>query len=143
MYSVLTKMQGKRQVFASMINHFRHIIMLRRFGRAHVDDGVSTTPQGGLAIRCPACPEPGRNLPRGWQEAGPDTRYAHADSLRSALLITLQLSISEVRCSRCELPPCQRSPFKRGAKSAAGRWVGLLRQEGTLPEICELICERG
>ncbi|KAI5888639.1 uncharacterized protein SCHCODRAFT_02587995 [Schizophyllum commune H4-8] len=94
--------KSKRQVFASMINHFRHVVMLRRFGRAHVDDGVSTTPQGGLAIRCPACPEPGRNLPRGWQEAGPDTSFLYQKFIAQDANFRLA---NAVRSSEARNPP--------------------------------------
>ncbi|KAF7296424.1 CxC2 domain-containing protein [Mycena chlorophos] len=37
-------------------------------GRGHVTDGFSSTPPGGLAVRCWACPDPERNLPPGWEK---------------------------------------------------------------------------
>lgn len=41
--------------------------MLKRAGRGHLVDGPATTPPGGLAIECPACPQPGQNLPVWWK----------------------------------------------------------------------------
>jgi hypothetical protein len=47
-------------------------MMLKRAGRAHDPRGVVATSAGQLAVICPACPQPGWNLPDGW-EALPDT----------------------------------------------------------------------
>jgi len=58
-----------------MMLQWRHLKMLKWSGRANVDDGVSTTQPGGLAIRCPSCPRPGVNLPLGWQDTPPENRY--------------------------------------------------------------------
>ncbi|TRM58946.1 hypothetical protein BD626DRAFT_573203 [Schizophyllum amplum] len=59
----------KRRVFMFIISQYRHIQLLKRGGRGHVLDGVATTQQGQLALRCPACPHPGRNLPPDWASA--------------------------------------------------------------------------
>lgn len=45
--------------------------MLKRAGRGQDPAGASATGQGELAVECPACPHPGRNLPEGWESAGP------------------------------------------------------------------------
>ena len=37
--------------------------MLKRSGRGHNPEGAATTSLGELAIECPACPHPDRNLP--------------------------------------------------------------------------------
>jgi hypothetical protein len=44
---------------------------LKRAGRAHDPAGIEATSKGGLMVECPACPHPGRNLPVGWEKAGP------------------------------------------------------------------------
>jgi hypothetical protein len=44
---------------------------LKRAGRAHDPAGIEATSNGGLMVECPACPHPGRNLPDGWEKAGP------------------------------------------------------------------------
>jgi hypothetical protein len=46
-------------------------MMLKRAGRGQDPAGVDATAQGELAVECPACPHPNRNLPKGWQSAGP------------------------------------------------------------------------
>jgi hypothetical protein len=43
---------------------------LKRAGRGQDPLGVEATAQGELAVECPACPHPGRNLPDNWREAG-------------------------------------------------------------------------
>lgn len=48
--------------------------MLKRAGRGHIEGGPGSTPDGGLAVACPACPQPNRNLPSGWESAPRDTR---------------------------------------------------------------------
>ncbi|KAG9219942.1 hypothetical protein CCMSSC00406_0006855 [Pleurotus cornucopiae] len=50
--------------------------MLKRAGRAHDPSGIQATRQGQLAIECPACPHPDRNLPLDWESAMRDAwRY--------------------------------------------------------------------
>ena len=44
---------------------------LKRAGRGQELTGVDGTPQGSLTVECPACPHPGKNLPEGWEKAGP------------------------------------------------------------------------
>ncbi|KAK7005420.1 CxC2 domain-containing protein [Favolaschia claudopus] len=46
----------------------RHVrtLMMKRAGRGHDPAGVHGTTQGELALTCRACPQPGRNLPDGW-----------------------------------------------------------------------------
>jgi hypothetical protein len=43
---------------------------LKRAGRGQDPLGVGGTSQGELAVECPACPQPGRNLPADWENAG-------------------------------------------------------------------------
>ncbi|KAI0069597.1 hypothetical protein K474DRAFT_1680807, partial [Panus rudis PR-1116 ss-1] len=40
-----------------------------RGGQGHDPDGVDATQEGALAVECPACPQPDRNLPDDWQSA--------------------------------------------------------------------------
>jgi hypothetical protein len=44
---------------------------LKRAGRGHDSGGIDATSKGELMVECPACPHPGRNLPDGWENAGP------------------------------------------------------------------------
>jgi hypothetical protein len=52
-----------------MIREWRYLKMLKRAGRGHDPAGVQATKAGELAVLCPACPQPGINLPEGWEKA--------------------------------------------------------------------------
>ncbi|KAG6835952.1 hypothetical protein H0H93_012949 [Arthromyces matolae] len=49
--------------FMSMVRQYRHLKMLKRSGRGHDPAGILNTKPGECAVRCPACPQPGLNLP--------------------------------------------------------------------------------
>jgi hypothetical protein len=49
--------------------------MLKRSGRGHDPDGAAATSSGELAIECPACPHPDRNLPINWNSGGPQEYF--------------------------------------------------------------------
>ncbi|KAJ7066079.1 hypothetical protein C8F01DRAFT_1248123 [Mycena amicta] len=51
---------------------------VKRAGRAREDNGLRKTEPGGLAVRCWACPEPGRNMPPAWETASQDESFKHA-----------------------------------------------------------------
>lgn len=51
-----------------MICEWHHLKMLKRAGRSHDPTGVSATQEGECAVLCPACPQPGKNLPPDWRE---------------------------------------------------------------------------
>ncbi|TFK60998.1 hypothetical protein BDN72DRAFT_778739, partial [Pluteus cervinus] len=53
--------------FLTMIREYRHIKSLKRAGRGHDKHGISGTRPGECAVLCPACPQPGRNLPADWK----------------------------------------------------------------------------
>ncbi len=57
-----------------MLYQWRHLMMLKRAGRAHDPDPkrVENTKPGKLTIKCPSCPQPGVNLPDGWEQASPE-----------------------------------------------------------------------
>lgn len=48
--------------------------MLKRAGRGHSPAGAEGTSVGECAVLCPACPQPGKNLEDGWQNAPPEKR---------------------------------------------------------------------
>uniref|UniRef100_D8PLA4 CxC2-like cysteine cluster KDZ transposase-associated domain-containing protein n=1 Tax=Schizophyllum commune (strain H4-8 / FGSC 9210) TaxID=578458 RepID=D8PLA4_SCHCM len=70
-----SKIPDKRRQFMNIVRQQRHVDLLQRGGRAHAEDGVASTQQGQLALGCPACPQPGRNLPSDWETAQGDKRY--------------------------------------------------------------------
>ncbi|KAF7373737.1 hypothetical protein MSAN_00584800 [Mycena sanguinolenta] len=49
--------------FLRMTREWRNLQMLKRSGRAHIPDGVKDIEAGACALLCPACPQPGKNLP--------------------------------------------------------------------------------
>ena len=44
-------------------------MMLKRAGRGHNPGGIDTTQCGELAVECPACPHPTKNLPDNWSQS--------------------------------------------------------------------------
>jgi hypothetical protein len=51
-----------------MVRQWRHLKMLKRAGRGHDPGGAMATRGGELALLCPACPQPGKNLPADWKD---------------------------------------------------------------------------
>lgn len=60
--------------FFRMVRQWRHLTLVKRAGRGHDPLGVSATALGECAVACPACPQPGRNLPDDWKNAPDDKR---------------------------------------------------------------------
>lgn len=60
-----------------MVREYRHVKMLARAGRGHDPAGIVATKPGEIAVQCRACPQPGINLPEGW-ENDPINRYVPA-----------------------------------------------------------------
>lgn len=46
---------------------WRNLKSLKRSGRGHDPKGTAATAEGELALECPACPHPNRNLPEDWK----------------------------------------------------------------------------
>lgn len=61
-----------------IVHQWRHLRQLRCGGRGHDPGGVTETKAGELAVLCPACPHPGKNLPSGWENSPPETRWLYA-----------------------------------------------------------------
>ncbi|KAJ6488289.1 hypothetical protein C8R47DRAFT_1216093 [Mycena vitilis] len=71
------KPPNRYREFLRMVREYRHLLMLKRAGRGHCAGGVSGTKPGELAIRCPACPRPGVNLPAGWENVPQERRFLY------------------------------------------------------------------
>jgi hypothetical protein len=82
---------------------WRHLKLLKRHGRGYFKNGIEATSAGSCAVECPACPQPGRNLPENWRECPPELRcvldrilscnqYLHIPLL-SRFLYVLMLSL--------------------------------------------------
>jgi hypothetical protein len=66
--------QNQYATFLRIVHEWRTIKLLKRSGRGHYTDGVKTTEAGQCAVICPACPQPGKNLPKDWKNAPPEKR---------------------------------------------------------------------
>ncbi|KAJ6613766.1 hypothetical protein B0H10DRAFT_2165228 [Mycena sp. CBHHK59/15] len=64
--------------FMRMGREWRHLKMLKRSGRGHDPSGVKGTKSGECALLCPACPQPGKNLPENWKDVPNDRRFLYA-----------------------------------------------------------------
>ncbi|KAJ7789800.1 hypothetical protein B0H14DRAFT_2191004, partial [Mycena olivaceomarginata] len=70
----------RRRAFMYIMCQHRMMTTMKRAGRGHSDGGVEGTVQEELVLACRACPQPGRNLPDGWDkinwaEMPEDLRY--------------------------------------------------------------------
>ncbi|KAG1838304.1 hypothetical protein DFJ58DRAFT_718771 [Suillus subalutaceus] len=65
----LTRRKDQYESFMCMVREWRHLVMLKRSGHGHDPTGVAGTSEGQCAVLCPACPQPGKNLPDNWQDA--------------------------------------------------------------------------
>ncbi|KAI0702783.1 hypothetical protein C8T65DRAFT_579081 [Cerioporus squamosus] len=55
--------------FMTMVREWRHLKLLKRSGRGHDPGGPAATTPGSCVVECAACPQPGKNLPEGWENA--------------------------------------------------------------------------
>lgn len=67
--------QYRYKELSRCIREHRHIFSVKRSARGHDPGGITQTKPGELAVECPACPQPGRNLPDGWQDTPEKDRY--------------------------------------------------------------------
>ena len=58
------------------VRQWRHLKDIKRGGAGHTSVAVDDLDDGALAIECPACPHPERNLPPDWMDAPEDKAYA-------------------------------------------------------------------
>ncbi|KAJ6447694.1 hypothetical protein C8R45DRAFT_948402 [Mycena sanguinolenta] len=65
--------------FLRMTREWRHLQMLKRSARAHIPDGIHDIQGGACALLCPACPQPGKNLPLNgdWKSAPRERRFLY------------------------------------------------------------------
>ncbi|KAG1794534.1 uncharacterized protein HD556DRAFT_1431905 [Suillus plorans] len=74
----LSLIKDRYSAFMCMVREWRHLRQLRCSGRGHHPTGTNGTDSGELAVLCPACPHPGKNLPNGWETAPPSMRWLYA-----------------------------------------------------------------
>ncbi|KAG2104983.1 hypothetical protein BD769DRAFT_1612896 [Suillus cothurnatus] len=61
-----------------MVKEWRNLTLLKRSGRGHDPGGVDATQHGACAVLCPACPQPGKNLPDGWEDTPSEDRWKYS-----------------------------------------------------------------
>ena len=64
--------QDQYKAFLRMIWQWHYLKLLKRAGRGHNPAGAQATKLGECAVLCPACPQPDKNLPPGWQDVPED-----------------------------------------------------------------------
>ncbi|KAH9895248.1 hypothetical protein C8Q73DRAFT_619173, partial [Cubamyces lactineus] len=85
--------------FSHCMRLHRYITMLKRSGRGHDPSGIDTTGNGDLAVECPACPHPGKNLPSDWKTAPASDRYVPQDHPAEHSTLPMLTVTQENRCS--------------------------------------------
>ncbi|KAG1855622.1 hypothetical protein F4604DRAFT_1932270 [Suillus subluteus] len=68
--------RDRYSVFLRIMHEWRNLNVLKRAGRGHDTAGVDATQEGELAVLCPVCPHPGKNLPPNWETS--DQRWLYA-----------------------------------------------------------------
>ncbi len=66
--------QNRYRQISHVMRLWRHLTALKRAGRAHDPSGAAGTQEGELALDCPACPHPDKNLPEEWESAPPEVK---------------------------------------------------------------------
>ncbi|KAJ7127333.1 hypothetical protein C8R43DRAFT_1134828 [Mycena crocata] len=93
----------RRRAFRTIVRQYRMMDLFKRRARGHADSGIHGTKQGELALPCRACPQPGWNLPEGWENIDwdamdEDQRYIYFTELSEDAnfkLINRQVSTEE------------------------------------------------
>jgi hypothetical protein len=57
------------------VRQWRHLKDLKRGAAGNTTTTIDKLGDGALAIECPACPHPGRNLPGGWENEPGERAY--------------------------------------------------------------------
>ncbi|KAI0037791.1 hypothetical protein FA95DRAFT_1585548 [Auriscalpium vulgare] len=89
--------------FIRSMRCFRNIRTVKRAGRGHDPAGIDATAPGELAIICPLCPHPDRNMPEGWENASDDEAWKH--TLFLAIDANFKLKMKNRKLSDVELSP--------------------------------------
>ncbi|KAJ6480691.1 hypothetical protein C8R47DRAFT_1218538 [Mycena vitilis] len=72
------RVRDRYNEFLLMTREWRYLQMLKRALRAHDPTGVDGTKDGECALLCPACPQPGKNLPPDWKNAPKEKKFLYA-----------------------------------------------------------------
>ncbi|TFK60790.1 hypothetical protein BDN72DRAFT_778956, partial [Pluteus cervinus] len=69
--------RNRYRAFLNMVREYRHIKALKRARRGHHEAGAEGTGKGECAVLCPACPQPGLNLPPEWEKLPLEKRWIY------------------------------------------------------------------
>ncbi|KAG1907608.1 uncharacterized protein F5891DRAFT_1124516 [Suillus fuscotomentosus] len=69
--------KSRYKEFMQMVRQFRHIKLMKQAGRGNVMGGIYETQPGALAVKCPACPHPGINLPEDWNKVDESMKFLY------------------------------------------------------------------
>ncbi|KAJ7042741.1 hypothetical protein C8F04DRAFT_1207805 [Mycena alexandri] len=61
----------------AIVREWREVKRVKRMKAGHLAGGVKAIKQGGLALKCRACPQPGWNMPEGWESADDFSRFLY------------------------------------------------------------------
>ncbi|KAG1741401.1 hypothetical protein EDD22DRAFT_786709, partial [Suillus occidentalis] len=75
--SGINRPKDRYEALLQMIKEWQNLTLLKRFGHGHDPEGISATQPGSCAVLCPACPQPRKNLPQGWEDASPEKRWLY------------------------------------------------------------------
>ncbi|RDX48568.1 hypothetical protein OH76DRAFT_1456274 [Lentinus brumalis] len=94
------EIKDRYPAFMQMVRQWRHLKLLKRSGRGHDPDGVAATRPGSCAVECPACPQPEKNLPQGWENAPKWKRWLY--QLYISLDANFRLKRKKVSCEESD-----------------------------------------
>ncbi|KAM6497177.1 hypothetical protein JOM56_007650, partial [Amanita muscaria] len=63
--------------FLLMVRQWRHLKLLKRMAQGHRPASRTGTKEGECVVLCPACPQPGRNLPSDWMKESPKRQWLY------------------------------------------------------------------
>ncbi|KAG2054965.1 hypothetical protein BDR06DRAFT_982211 [Suillus hirtellus] len=73
----LSAPKDRYEALLRMVREWQNLMLLKQFGQGHDPAGVDATLEGSCAVTCPACPQPGKNLLQGWEDAPPEVRWLY------------------------------------------------------------------
>ncbi|KAH7906396.1 hypothetical protein BJ138DRAFT_1016290, partial [Hygrophoropsis aurantiaca] len=73
----LSPLKDRYQPFMRMVREWRHIKSLKRSGRGYDPEGIEATKSGECAVICPACPQPGINVPYEWESLAAERQWLY------------------------------------------------------------------
>ncbi|TDL19767.1 hypothetical protein BD410DRAFT_751691, partial [Rickenella mellea] len=64
--------------WSRIVREYRHIMTVKRSGRGHDPSGIQGTQPGECVVECPACPQPGRNMPEDYDSIASSDRWKYS-----------------------------------------------------------------